>query len=117
MASIGSLSFTTWRGVPQAQAPEVAAITRPGVNGALLLVGAYHPQEQEVETLFISSSALCASAWGTANAMVGTVVSSTDPYGTTWNRTAVLSVRHEQLTPTTAGWMLRTRWRLLLDTV
>jgi len=117
MASIGSLTFQTWRGVPQGQAPEVAAITRPGVNGALLLVGAYHPQEQEVETIIVTTSALASAAWGAANAMVGTVVSSTDPYGTTWNRTAVLSVRHEQLTPTTAGWMLRTRWRLLLDNV
>lgn len=114
MASIGSLTVDTWRGVPQQALPETVAITRPGVAGTLLLVGASHQQEQEIETIILGTSGECSAAWGAANAMAGTVVSATDNYGSTWDRTAVQGLRHEELRPTTAGWMLRTRWRLLL---
>ena len=92
MAAIGSLTIHAWRGTVQAWQSPVEIITRAGVEGTGLVVGADQGTPFNVETDYYGTIAQCDTWRNTAIGIVGTSVSITDGNGATWSDTAILNV-------------------------
>lgn len=92
MSSIGTLSFTAWKGTIQPQSASVETFTRAGVDGTGLLVGAVRGVQSAIETVNVDTLVNVAADLDDAKAMVGTVVTAVDDSGTTFSNTAVISV-------------------------
>lgn len=90
MAAIGGLTANCWRGTVQGEQKPVEVVTRSGVAGTGLLVGAYQATPYEIETEYYSDVTGVGTWRDTALAMVGTSVSITDHLGAVWSDTAVL---------------------------
>jgi hypothetical protein len=97
MAAIGSLSVYSWRGTVLGEQKPVAIITRAGVAGTGLSVGAYQATPYNIETDYIGTLAQCNTWRDTALGYVGTSQSVTDAFGATWSDTAILGVTFQYL--------------------
>jgi hypothetical protein len=118
MAAIGSLTIHAMRGTPQGEAKAVQVITRPGVDGTGMLVGAYQSREFTVETDFYSTQVNVDSWYATALTYVGTSVSMTDGIGTVWTDTLVLDIAFQINAVKGLGastHLIRAQWRMMVD--
>lgn len=118
MAAIGSLTIQALRGTPQNEAKVVQVITRPGVDGTGMLVGAYQSREFTVETDYYSTLVNVQSWRATALTYVGTSVSMTDGLGETWTDTLVLDISFQILAVKGLGsstHLIRAQWRMMVD--
>ncbi len=92
MAVIGALNIDAWRGTPQGEQKPVDIVTRAGVAGTGLVVGANQATPYTVETDYYGTYAQVTSWRDTALGYVGTSQSITDTFGTSWTDTAILGV-------------------------
>jgi hypothetical protein len=92
MAVIGALSLDMWRGTVQGEQKPVEVITRAGVAGTGLVVGAYQATPYIVETAYYGTLAEVGTWRDTALGYVGTSQSITDGNGVSWTDTAILGV-------------------------
>ena len=117
--AIGSLTIHAIRGTVQGEQKPVQVITRAGVAGTGLLVGAAQATPYNLETDFYGSVVQCDTWRNTALAMVGTVVSITDAFGATWTDTAVLGVEFRYITARGLGagntTIVRATWSLVSE--
>jgi hypothetical protein len=95
MAAIGTLTISAMRGTVQGERKPVEIITRPGVAGTGLLVGAYQAPPYTLETDYYSTLANCLTWMASADLLVGTSVSVTDALGETRSDTAVLGLDYQ----------------------
>lgn len=117
--AIGSLTPHAIRGTVQGEQKPVQVVTRAGVAGTGLLVGAAQATPYTLETDYYGTLANCGTWRDTALAMVGTVVSITDAFGATWSDTAVLGVEFKFITANGLGGsnttILRATWTLVSE--
>lgn len=113
---IGAITAVKWSGPGiQANAPDVATITRPGYAGTALLIGAAHPLPIDVETVTIAADdADEQAATAAIRALVGTVTTAEDHRGVTTSDCAVLGAVVASTVWSTKGWLITTRWQLLI---
>lgn len=90
-AGIGSLTFTSWHGVFQAQTPTVTPYGRAGTVGTGIQVSAIRGEAVEIRTVLCDTLANCATHRTSAEALIGTIASATDALGRTFANTAVVS--------------------------
>jgi hypothetical protein len=92
MAVIGALSLDCWRGTVQSEQKPVDVVTRSGVAGTGLVVGAAQATAYTVETEYYGTYAQVTTWRDTALGYVGTSQSVTDAHGTAWADTAILGI-------------------------
>ena len=92
MAVIGALNLDCWRGTVQGEQKPVDVVTRAGVAGTGLVVGANQATPFTVETEYYGTYAQVTSWRDTALGYVGTSQSVTDAHGTSWTDTAILGM-------------------------
>lgn len=95
MASVSSLTVNAWRGSILGEQKGVEIITRAGVAGTGILVGAYQATRSVIETEYYGTLANCQTWVNTAVTYTGNSISVTDALGTTWSDTVVLSVTYK----------------------
>lgn len=93
MAAIGTLTPYAWRGQIQGEKKPVEIVTRAGVAGTGLLVGAATSTPFQVETDYIGTQAQVDTWRNTALGLPGTSVSVTDGWGAVWSDVAILDVQ------------------------
>lgn len=117
--AIGSLTPHAIRGTVQGEQKPVSVVTRAGVAGTGLLVGAYQATPYTLETDYYGTLAQCSTWRDTALAMVGTAVSVTDAFGATWADTAVLGFEFRFITAKGLGGsnthIIRATWTLVSE--
>lgn len=117
--AIGSLSPHAIRGTIQGEHAPVSVITRSGVAGTGLLVGAAQATPYTLETDYYGTVANCDTFRDAALAMVGTSVSITDAFGATWTDNAVLNFEFAYHTVKGLGGsnttILRATWTLVSE--
>jgi hypothetical protein len=117
--AIGSLTPNAIRGTVQGEKKPVSVVTRAGVAGTGLLVGAAQATPYQLETDYYGTLAQCGTWRDSALAMVGTVVSITDAFGATWSDTAVLDIEFRFITAKGLGGsnttILRATWTLVSE--
>jgi hypothetical protein len=119
MAAIGSLTISAWRGTVQGEQKPVDIITRAGVAGTGLMVGAPQATPYSVETDYYGTVSQVGTWRDTALGYVGTVVSVTDSHGATWGDTAVLGLQFVILRCLGLGGsnthLIRATWQLVSE--
>jgi hypothetical protein len=117
--AIGSLAPHAIRGTVQGEQKPVSVVTRAGVAGTGLLVGAYQATPYTLESDYYGTMANCDTFRDAALAMVGTSVSLTDAFGATWADTAVLGVEFRYIRAKGLGGsnthIIRATWTLVSE--
>lgn len=91
--AIGALVFTSWAGIFQAPAVTVTTYGRAGTAGTGMQISAARGVPVSVQTTLADTLANCITHRNSAEALIGTVVSSTDALGRVYTGTGVLSCR------------------------
>lgn len=118
MAVIGSLAVTAWRGDIQGERRSVEPVTRAGVDGLGLLVGAYQSTISEIETDYVDTLVNVETWESSADALVGDAVSVTDGWGNVWTDVAILSVTYRRTAIKYGGatrYLTRATWQMAAD--
>lgn len=117
--AIGSLTPHAIRGTIQGEQKPVSVVTRAGVAGTGLLVGAAQATPYTLETDYYGTVAQCDTFRNAALAMVGTSVSITDAFGATWTDNAVLGFEFRYITAKGLGGsnttIIRGTWSLVSE--
>jgi len=92
MPAIGALYATSWRGTVLGRQKPVEVITRAGVAGTGLVVGALAATPFSVETEYYGTYAQVTSWRDSALGYVGTSQIVTDTHGTTWSDVAIVGL-------------------------
>lgn len=120
MASIGALTLDSWRGTVQWKQSPVEVITRAGVSGTGMLVGATIGVPYQVETYYKGTLAEVQTWRNTAAGYVGTAQTVVDAQGESWADTAILSVEFQifraKALGGTATHLCRATWTMSSDT-
>lgn len=119
MAAIGSLTIHGFRGTVQGEQKPVEIVTRAGVAGTGMLVGAYTATPFDVETDYYSDISGCGTWRDTALGYVGTSQSVTDGVGATWTDVAIVGVRFVIFAasglPDSATHIIRASWSMAAE--
>lgn len=117
--AIGSLTPHAIRGTIQGEQKPVSVVTRAGVAGTGLLVGAAQATPYTLETDYYGTVAQCDTFRDAALGMVGTSVSITDAFGATWTDNAVLGFEFRYITAKGLGGsnttIIRGTWSLVSE--
>ena len=119
MSAIGSLSPTAWRGQIQGEKPPVELVTRAGVAGTGMLVGAATSTPFQIETDLIGTIAQADTFRNTALGYVGTSQSVTDGWGAVWSDVAILDFQFQYIRAASLGGtnvvILRATWTMAAE--
>jgi hypothetical protein len=119
MAALGSLTVDAWRGDVQGKQKPVEVVTRAGVSGTGLLVGAATATPFQVDTDYAGTLAEVTTWRNSALGMVGTAVAATDGKGAAWTDVAVLGVEFVIMPGLGLGGtkthVIRATWRLAAE--
>lgn len=119
MAAISTLAIDSWRGQVQGEQKPVNIVTRAGVAGTGLLVGASQATPYNIETDYYGTIGQVDTWRNTALGLVGTSVSVTDGWGATWTDTAILGVSFQYIRaiglPGSATHIIRASWQMVSE--
>ena len=119
MSSLGSLTVHAMRGTLQGTQKPVEVVTRAGVAGTGLVVGASIATPFQVETDFYGTISDCDTWRDTALGYVGTSQSVTDGDGATWSDVAILGMEFQRMRAIglggTSTHVVRATWRLAAE--